>query len=280
MIRFHIDRQADVTVAALPVPLPLAGGFGIIEADNEDRIVGFDEKPMRPKPMPGDPERAYSSMGNYLFNTRTLYHALTEDAHRPGSHDFGRDILPRLISSRRVVAYNFLQNEVPGLRPYEERGYWRDIGTVEAHWRAHMDLLGETPRFDLQNPAWPIFTDDHPGPAASVVRSRLDEVMIGTESRVIETDLRRSVIGRNVFIEPGAVLEECVVFDDVHIGAKSRLRKVIVDRANRIPPHTEIGFNSRRDAGASDIVILRRPDVEMHDERRSGDKERYDRLRE
>lgn len=243
MIRFHLERRADVTVAALPVPLHAAKGFGIIEAAKDGRIGGFQEKPERPKPMPDDPERAYSSMGNYLFKADVLVQALEQDAVRPGSHDFGRNIVPHLVRSHRVMAYNFLDNQIPGLQPYEEQGYWRDVGTLEAYWQAHMDILGEAPIFDLRNREWPVLTDTYDGPVASFVRSRLDDAMVGQGSHVIEAEIRRSVIGRNVRIEPGARVEECVILDGAVIGAKARLRRVIADRFNVIPAGTELGLD-------------------------------------
>jgi len=246
MIDYHLARNADVTVAALPVPVHAAKGFGIIEADADHRIVGFQEKPNRPRPMPGDPERAYSSMGNYIFTTDTLLEALGGDSARPGSHDFGRDILPRLIRSRRVLAYNFLDNDVPAVQPYEERGYWRDVGTIETYWQAHMDLLGQCPLFDLRNSEWPIMTDNFDGPASSIVGSRIDDAMIGQGSLVIDATIRRSVIGRNVRVESGATIEECVIFDNTVVGAKTKMRRVIVDRFNQIPEGAELGAVSGR----------------------------------
>jgi glucose-1-phosphate adenylyltransferase len=247
MIRFHLMRKADVTVAALPVPLHAAKSFGIIEASKDGRITGFQEKPARPKPMPGDPGRAYSSMGNYLFKTDLLVQALEQDAVRPGSHDFGRNIVPHLIRNRRVFAYNFLDNKIPGFQPYEEQGYWRDVGTLEAYWQAHMDILGETPILDLRNREWPILTDTYDGPVASFVRSRLDDAMVGQGSHVVEADIRRSVIGRNVRVEQGARIEECIILDSAVIGSKARLRRVIADRFNVIPPGTTMGLDPGAD---------------------------------
>jgi glucose-1-phosphate adenylyltransferase len=263
MVRFHMARKAEVTVAALPVPLNAAKGFGVIEADPEDRIVGFEEKPKQPKPMPKDPERAYSSMGNYLFNTETLLQILKQIASQPGFHDFGRDILPNIFKYHRVVTYNFMDNEVEGLKPYEEHGYWRDVGTLEAYWQAHLDLLGHRPIIDLQNRAWPIMTAGYDGPATDMVRSTLDNVMIGEGSRVIEADIRRSVIGPNVRIESGAQVEECIIMGHNTIGSKARLRRVIVDRFNHIPAGTEIGFDPEADRKCyivkkSGIVVLPR----------------------
>jgi glucose-1-phosphate adenylyltransferase len=263
MIRFHRETDAEVTVAALPVPLHAAGGFGIIEADGSGRVTGFEEKPTAPRPMIQDPERAYSSMGNYLFNTDLLIEALEEDASKPVSHDFGRDILPQLITRHRVMAYNFHDNAVPGIKPYEERGYWRDVGSLDAYWQAHMDMLGSSPLLDLRNQEWPILTDTFDGPTASFARATIDASLVGQGSLINDATIRRSVIGRNVRIERGADLDECVILDGAMIGADTRLRRVIADRFNIIPDSEEIGFVPEVDAmryqtTASGLVILPR----------------------
>ncbi len=247
MIQFHLDNQADVTIAALPVPIQSAKGFGIIQTDADQRIKGFEEKPKHPKPMPGNPNMAFSSMGNYIFNVDVLMKALEQDARSPSSHDFGRDIIPSLIRSHKVMAYNFLDNVVPGVHPYEEWGYWRDVGTLEAYWQAHMDILGENPIFDLRNVNWPITTDASGEPIASVVRSQLDDAMVGQGSLVVDANIRRSVIGRNVRIGEGADIEECVILDGTVVGPKARLRRVISDRFNLIPAGTELGYEELRD---------------------------------
>jgi len=263
MIRFHREKEAEVTVAALPVPLRAASGFGIIEAERDGRVSGFQEKPKKPKPMAQDSDHAYSSMGNYIFDADLLIKVLEEDASKPGSHDFGRDILPRLIAGHRVMAYNFRDNIVPGTKPYEEQGYWRDVGTLDAYWQAHMDMLGCSPLFDLRNLEWPVLTDTFDGPAASFARATIEDSLVGQGSLVIDSKIRRSVIGRNVRIEHGAEIDECVILDGVRIGSKARLRRVIVDRFNVIPEAEEIGFapgtdTKRYQTTKSGLIILPR----------------------
>lgn len=242
MIQFHRECGSDVTVAALPVPIEQSSQFGILEVDAEDRLIGFEEKPFNAKAMPGRPSMALSSMGNYIFDTSLLLRTLERDAAHPGTHDFGRNIIPDLIGGRKVYAYDFLRNDVPGLHRHEERGYWRDVGTLDAYWRSNMDLLGEAPPFDLRNEEWPIVSAGYEGPMASIVRTYVDQSMIGQGSRILDAEIRRSVIGRGVHIEPGARLEECVIMDGVRIGPHARLHRVIADRFSSIPAESEIGF--------------------------------------
>lgn len=264
MIQFHLDRQAEVTVAALPVPIQSAKGLGIIQADVEQRIVGFEEKPKTPKPTSDNPQMAFSSMGNYLFNVDVLMKALELDAREPGSHDFGRDIIPALIKPYKVMAYNFLDNVVPGIHPYEEWGYWRDVGTLEAYWRANMDVLGEHPVFDLRNLNWPIMTDTSGEPTASLVHSQLDDAMVGQGSLVVDARIRRSIIGRNVRIGEGAEIDECVILDGTVVGSQTRLKRVISDRFNLVPDGTILGHEHVKDhglrytVGKSGLIVLPR----------------------
>lgn len=158
MVEFHVRRNAEVSVAAVPVPIANASRFGIMATDGDGWISAFQEKPARPVPMPNDPSRAYASMGNYLFQPDVLI-ALLDAGHRSGETDFGRHILPRAVLSRRVLAYDFAGNKVPGIRPHEEQGYWRDIGTPAAYRAAQRDVLGQRPRFSLVNREWPIRRD-------------------------------------------------------------------------------------------------------------------------
>ncbi len=155
MANFHQERGAEVSISAVPVPMEKASAFGIMATGSAGELRDFQEKPERPAPMAADPGRAYASMGNYLFNPRVLLELL-EHANRRGHTDFGHHILPHLPHSHRAFAYDFASNRIPGVRPYEERGYWRDIGTVDAYRAAQRDVLGPLPRFNLVNSRWPI----------------------------------------------------------------------------------------------------------------------------
>jgi glucose-1-phosphate adenylyltransferase len=249
MVRFHYENDADATVAALPVPLDQASNFGILETDAAGRISGFLEKPTQARPMPGDPQRAYASMGNYLFKAELLKTVL-EEAHQRGETDFGHHVLPRLSKTGRVFAYNFASNVVPGTQPYEEKSYWRDVGTLDAYFAAHLDVLGLEPCFDAFNPQWPIYSSHYQGPTARVIRGELDNVLLGAATIVSEATIRNSILRREVVVEPGAQIEDCVIMDYVRIGAGARLRRVIIDRHNAIAPGTQIGYDHERDRAA------------------------------
>jgi glucose-1-phosphate adenylyltransferase len=247
MLDFHQETGAEVTVAARPVPVEEASQFGVLAVDGASRVVHFDEKPPEPQPMPNDPTRALVSMGNYVFSRRALVDALLADARRSTDHDFGRSIIPELVPGGHVFAYDFQQNEVPGVKPYEEQGYWRDVGTIASYWEAHMDLLGEAPRFDLDNHAWPIRTSVHSGPAARFIGGDVDNAQIGEGSLVKRATIRNSILGRSVWVNEGAVIEDSIVMDHTTVGKGARLRRAIVDRFNIIPADTEIGLDPAAD---------------------------------
>ncbi|MBI1724590.1 MAG: glucose-1-phosphate adenylyltransferase [Candidatus Tectomicrobia bacterium] len=237
MVSFHLARGADATISALPVPVGEAGGFGILAVDGEGRVARFDEKPARPQPMPGDPGRALASMGNYVFNAQVLVDALASDAGRSGAHDFGRTIIPALLAERRkLYAYDFLQNEVPGVKPTEERGYWRDVGTIPAYWNAQMDLLGESPCFDLLNAQWPIRTAPYLGPGGQIVSAEIRDSIIGEGVYIQDARVRRSIIGRGVVLEERVEVEDSILMDHTIVGEGARVERAIVDRFNQIPP--------------------------------------------
>jgi len=241
MIASHLDRRADVSVAALPIPIETAPNFGIMEAGRDGRIIGWEEKPQDPRPIPDDPRRALSSMGNYIFTTDVLVEALIEDARRSTDHDFGRTIIPELYPYARVYAYDFLENEIPGLQPSEERGYWRDVGTIEAYWQAHMDLLGPTPALDLANPRWPILAPSSADPAATILEGTVQDVQLGEGTVIRGATVRHSILGRGIAIERGAVVEDSIIMDNTVIGPGARVRRAIVDRFNMIEPGAAIG---------------------------------------
>ncbi|MEJ2650188.1 MAG: sugar phosphate nucleotidyltransferase [Gammaproteobacteria bacterium] len=260
MVRFHLDTDAEVSVAALPVPLNEASAFGVIEADADGRIRAFHEKPDHPPTMPGDDTRAYASMGNYLFRAETLYAAL-EEANLRGEKEFGADLLPRLCKTRRVFAYNFCSNRVPGVRDYEEQGYWRDVGTLDAYYNAHQDLLVPEPRFNLFNPQWRIGSSEYQGPSAKFTHAEIDNSIISSGCLIKGAKVHRSIIRREVLIEEDVELDDCIIMDYSVIRRGARLRRVIVDRYNIIETGNRIGYDVDRDTDRyfvsdSGIVVI------------------------
>lgn len=165
MVEVHLHHDAEVTIAATPVPIAEASSFGVIVADECGRVLDFEEKPLHPTPMPGDPARAYASMGNYLFRPDVL-HQLLEDCVCRGGSDFGRHVMPHLPRCTRTYAYDFSENHIPGLHPWEERGYWRDVGSLDTYRAAQLDLANSRPRIELANPQWPIRGERWRGTAA------------------------------------------------------------------------------------------------------------------
>jgi glucose-1-phosphate adenylyltransferase len=247
MVAFHREHDAEITVSALPVPLQQARGFGIIDTEADGRIRDFREKPQQPPPMPGRPTHAFASMGNYLFQADVLVDAL-EEAGARGENDFGRHVLPRLMKSHRLFAYDFSTNEVPGTKAYEEPAYWRDVGTIEAYFNAHQDVLGLEPRFDAFNPAWPIFSSNYQGPVTRILGGSIENSIFAGGTVIKGGRVRNSVLRREVVLEPDVELEECIVSDYVHIKRGARLRRVIVDQYNVIEAGTQIGFEPEQDA--------------------------------
>jgi glucose-1-phosphate adenylyltransferase len=260
MMDFHLEREAFVTVAARPVPIELASSFGIIVADDSGRIVGFQEKPKKPTPMPGDPKRAYVSMGNYIFNKDILLEALGK-AQRKKQHDFGAHVIPDIIESGRVYAYDFATNTIPGTMPYEEEGYWRDVGTISAIFDAHMDILGSEPLFELGNKLWPIHPSGYEGPSTKIFRGDIRNSMIAEGCAIHRAKIRNSVIRSDVMIEDDVTVEDSLIMDHVILRKGCKLKKVIVDKMNVIDDGVQIGFDPAKDRfrchiDASGIAIV------------------------
>jgi glucose-1-phosphate adenylyltransferase len=260
MLDFHIEREALVTVAARPVPIEQASSFGVIVTDDNRRIVGFQEKPKKPTPMPNDPARAYVSMGNYIFNKDVLLEALGR-AQRKKQHDFGAHVIPDLVETGKVFAYDFATNAIPGTMPYEEKGYWRDVGSISAIFDAHMDMLGNEPFFELDNSQWPIHPSGYEGPATKILRADIRNSMIAEGCLIHKAKIRNSFIRSGVIIEDDVSIEDCLIMDHVILKKGCRLKKVIVDKMNVIDGGVEIGFDPDKDRfrchiDASGIAIV------------------------
>lgn len=236
MIEFHRERKAEMTVAMLPVRREEASGFGVAEMERSGRVVGWQEKVADPPEIPGRSGWCLASMGNYLFEPSALVEVLREVNERGLEPDFGKTIVPLMLEAERyrVYAYDFLRNDVPGVRPHEERGYWRDVGTLEAYWAAHMDILGREPRFDLNNPRWPIHTVPLERQSARLISGSMENSTIGVGSTLAGGRLVRSVVGRNVLVEEGAEIVDSIVMDNSRISRGARLHRAIVDRYNLI----------------------------------------------
>ncbi len=251
MIDFHRAKQAEVTVAAIPVPREQAREFGVIETSEDGRIMAFHEKKADAPTIPGDPTRVYASMGNYIFSTPTLLRLLADDAKQSGSHhDFGMDILPKLAGNAPIYAYNFEANRIPG-EPEDSVPYWRDVGTIEAYYEANMDLNQVKPALNLYNREWPVRSTGYPDPPAKFVFDEdnrrgeaLDSIVSG--GCILSGGLvRKSVLGRGVRVHTGALVEGCVIMDNCDIGRHAKVRRAILDKNVRIPADATGGLRSR-----------------------------------
>ncbi len=255
MLRYHIQKKADVTISTVPVPVSGASDFGIIEIEKDWRIKGFEEKPKDPKPIPGRAKKALASMGNYIFNTSVLKEALEQDAeNKDSSHDFGRDILPSIINNRNVFAYNFMTNTIPGMSK-SERGYWRDVGTIDSYWTANMDLTSVTPAFNLYNYEWPLRTHYPPYPPAKFVFADEEghRMGIATDSIVCEGSvisgghIDKSILSPRVRINSYSFITESILMEDVEVGRYAKIRRAIIDKGVNIPPEARIGYDIEED---------------------------------
>jgi glucose-1-phosphate adenylyltransferase len=246
MIDFHLEKGADATVAARPVPIAEASSFGVIATDADNRIVEFQEKPKEPGHMPGDPGRAFVSMGNYIFGRDFLIKALVEAQSRK-QHDFGSHILPGNIERARIFAYDFSSNRIPDIAAHEERGYWRDVGTIKSYYDAHMDMLGAEPAFEIANRNWPVKPISFVGPSAKILKGEITNSLIAEGVVVTDSRIENSVIRSGVTVEEGAWLENCIVMDSCLIRKGARLRNVIMDKQNVIEKGESIGFDPEKD---------------------------------
>ncbi len=253
MISYHRDKESKGTIAALPIPVEEASQFGTMKIDDDWRILEFYEKTADPPEIPGRAGWTLASMGNYIFDTDVLVTELRRDAANPDSdHDFGKNILPEMIHEHPIFAYDFFSNVVPGELP-ENRGYWRDVGSIEAYYEANMDLRSVKPALNLYNYQWPLrtaeypqgpskFTFDEEGRRGHALNSVVSEGCILAGGEVVNT-----VLGRRVFIDNGAVVQDSIVMDGCHIGAGAKIKRAIIDKNARVPAGAKIGFDVEQD---------------------------------
>src|ERR1039457_4478445 len=253
MIEFHVQNAAEVTVAAIPVERRQAAEFGVIEAAESGRILGFHEKNPDAPSIPRDSERVYASMGNYIFTTRTLLRLLHEDAADENSlHDFGHDILPRIAGNGDVFAYDFQTNRIPG-EPADAAPYWRDVGTIDAYYEANMDLRSVSPALNLYNREWPVRTTAIADAPAKFTfdeenrRGQAIDTIVSGGCLLSGGVVRNSVLGRSVRVHAGALVEDCVILDNCDIGRRSKIRRAILDKNVRVPDDAVIGYDLARD---------------------------------
>ena len=269
MALFHLENKADLTIACMEVPLSEGKRFGVIKTDEENRIVGFHEKPSEPIPSPNNPEATLASMGIYLFNTTTLVKAIIDDAKQDTNHDFGKNIIPEMIHSKRVYAYPFADGTNNNLN------YWRDIGTLDAYWEANMDLVQESPEFNLYDKDWPIRTHQEQNPPAKTTfkktlpEERTDMILNSIVSGgciISGAKVEGCILSPDVRVDTNSEIYDSIIMESVRIGENVKIRKAIIDKSVNIPDYMSIGYNREDDSKHftvtdSGITVVRK---EMH----------------
>jgi glucose-1-phosphate adenylyltransferase len=252
LLREHITKKADATVATLEIDKYDAGAFGVVQVDEENRIIGFQEKPKEPVPLPNDPDSCLISLGVYVFSLPPLVEKLRKDANSTRSaHDFGKNIIPEMAREHNVFAYNFRN------RKNQRPAYWRDVGTIDSYWEANMDLVSVSPIFNLYDPEWPIrsfpgveppakfvFAQEYPGGRMGVA---LDSIVCGG-AIVSGGRVQNSVLGANVRVNSFCNVIESVLMANVEIGRHSQVKKTIIEKGVKVPPNSIIGFHPQEDA--------------------------------
>ena len=274
MIEEHLAREAAVTIGAVKIPADQSYHFGIFESDAESRVLSFQEKPQVGKEIPGEPGFCLGSMGIYIFETEELIRRLGEDAARgdASSHDFGRDIIPRMIEDgTRIYAHHF--QDVGGGDDPNRTPYWRDVGTIDAYYEANLDLCSVEPQFNLYDESWPTYTLWHNDPPAKTVldegerRAEVLASLLCPGVVVSGAKVKRSILGNRVFVDEGAVVEDSILLSGVVVGKGAKIRRAIVDKWNVIEPGQTIGYDEEADreqytvSDSGIVVVPRAPDV-------------------
>ena len=253
MLRQHVDQNADVTIGCLEVPRMEATGFGVMHVDKDDQVIAFVEKPKDPPAIPGSPDLALASMGIYVFKTKFLMEELKRDAADPGSsRDFGKDIIPYIVTNGKAVAHRFAKSCIRS--SFEREAYWRDVGTIDAYWEANIDLTDITPELDLYDKEWPIWTYAEIKPPAKFVhdedgrRGSAISSLVSGDCIVSGASLRKSLLFTGVRANSFSSLEEAVVLPDVIVNRNARLKRVVIDRGVVIPEGLVVGEDPILDA--------------------------------
>jgi glucose-1-phosphate adenylyltransferase len=253
MMDFHLETDADLTIATIPVPLAEANQFGVVEIDDSFRVTGFVEKPKEgAKTIPGRPDEVLASMGNYIFKASAIIDVLESNALRDSAHDFGKEIIPQMYGDTKVMAYDFGTNIVPG-EDAEARGYWRDVGTIDSYYASSMDLIAISPKFNLYNSQWPLRSAWLNLPPAKFVFDEPQRIGRATNSLVAEGVIisggviNRSILSPKVRIHSFSDVEGSILMDGVEIGRHARIRRTIIDKGVKIPPRMTIGYDLEAD---------------------------------
>ena len=255
MLQEHMTNDADLTIATIPVPVEEAHHFGIVEVDSDWRVTGFVEKPKEgAKTIPGRPDMVLASMGNYIFKANVMIEVLQRNALRDAAHDFGKEIIPAMYPKMKVYAYDFGQNHVPGEAEIN-RGYWRDVGTIDSYFAASLDLVAVTPLFNLYNAQWPMVSAPLNLPPAKFVfaDSKSQRIGIATDSLVSAGviisggTINRSILHPRVRIHSYTDVDESILMDGVEIGRHSKIRRTIIDKGVKIPANSTIGYDIEAD---------------------------------
>ena len=271
MINFHRMNRADITIAALEVPVEEARRFGVFSVDDDFRVTGFAEKPAHPETIPGR-DTCFASMGNYIFPTKKLIEVLLEGKKQHEDLDFGKHVIPMMLANGdRVFAYNFNDNVIPGMKA-EERGYWRDVGTIESYYEANMDLINVSPQLNLYNYKWPVLTNQGNYPPAKTVFDEDDRRGQNIDSYVSAgcitsgSTVRRSILGPLCKVNSYSLVEDSILFENVTVGRHVKMRRTIVDKNVVIPDGSVIGYDPEEDrrkgftVTESGIVVVPRRD--------------------
>lgn len=248
MLQYHRANRADITLSALEAPIEEARRFGVFSVDDDYRVTQFTEKPPKPSPIPGR-STCLVSMGNYIFSTRKLLEVLQEGKKKHADLDFGKHVIPMMIEKKdRVFAYNFNDNLIPGMKP-EEKGYWKDVGTIESYYEANMDLIKVSPQLNLYNYKWPILTNQGNLPPAKTIFDDDDRRGQNIDSYVCAgcitsgATVRRSIIGPLCKINSYSLVEDSILFENVNVGRNVKIRKAIIDKNLTIPDGAVIGYD-------------------------------------